>query len=510
MNKLLRIYLLLLAAFIIGSCTDSRKAEVIRQAEQMLQEQPDSALHLLQSIKWKSLRGETLARYALIYSMAQDKSGIDVTSDSLLRIAYEYYCQHPDDSLYARSQYYMGLYLYLTAQTDSAYACLLKAKNTSEKEKDYYTAYLATDRMRRIAEVSDTALCLSLSKDAYQLYLKCANNPINEVYLLRGIGDGYHRCYNPDSAIHYYNIALDMAKLTDDSIAISSCLQSISRYYNHYHQNELALDYAQKATSYRGYIDQSLAIILAQCYIEKGEYALAQQYINALPNVESKEKQLVKIGLQHKLCVKTGDSDAAQEYFDSAIDVAADMYLSTQKDKLELYRKNMQEALERQQAEFRGRIFAICFGFSVALIILIAWLLVRYHHANEKEKAYKDYLMEQTRNYVKSIVGFQRKLTEKKNDKKHLELDSQDWAEIQAFLEACDNSFVTRFKEKHPTISEKDYQLCLLLRCGFTNPELELVYSSRTQVIKNKQNLLRKKLGIAENNLSLRQYIKGF
>ncbi|MBO7099995.1 MAG: hypothetical protein J6W21_09020 [Bacteroidaceae bacterium] len=173
----------LLFVIALSACNDSRKLETIRQAEMLMQEQPDSALRMLQTINRHSLHGEPLARYALIYSIAQDKSGQDVTNDSLLRIAHEYYSQHPDDSLYARSQYYMGKYLWLTAQTDSAYACLLKAKTTSEEERDYYTAYLATDRMRRIAEVSDTALCLALSKEAYeQLYIFGCRNRIYKDY----------------------------------------------------------------------------------------------------------------------------------------------------------------------------------------------------------------------------------------------------------------------------------------------------------------------------------------
>ena len=151
MSNTIKISLCLLLAFIVGACNDSSKVAVIHQAEMLMQEQPDSALRVLQTINLHSLRGKTLARYALIYSIAQDKSGLDVTNDSLLRIAYEYYSQHPEDSLYARSQYYMGKYLWLTAQTDSAYSCLLKAKAASEEEKDYYTAYLSTDRMRRIA-----------------------------------------------------------------------------------------------------------------------------------------------------------------------------------------------------------------------------------------------------------------------------------------------------------------------------------------------------------------------
>ena len=147
MRNIFKIWLLLLLIFALQACVEKNRQErqVIHQAELLMQEQPDSALHLLQTLHRPSLTGETLARYALIHSIAQDKSGLDVTSDSLLRIAYDYYCRHPEDSLYARSQYYMGKYLWLTEQPDSSYNCLLRAKTVSEADKDYYTAYLATD-----------------------------------------------------------------------------------------------------------------------------------------------------------------------------------------------------------------------------------------------------------------------------------------------------------------------------------------------------------------------------
>ena len=541
----------LLFVIVLSSCNDSRKLETIRQAEMLMQEQPDSALRMLQTINRHSLRGKTLARYALIYSIAQDKSGLDVTNDSLLRIAHEYYSQHPDDSLYARSQYYMGKYLHLTAQKDSAYACLLRSKNTSEEDNDYYTAYLATDRMRRIAEVSDTSLCLYLSKDAYRLYQKQgANNPVNEAYLLIGIGDSYFRRGDGDSAIHYYNIALEKSESVADSILIASVLQSISRQYWHYKQYNIALHYAQQALSYQGYLNESLATLLASCFIENNEYNKAQQYINALPQTASKGTQLVRIRMQHRLSARTGDADAAQEYFDSACDVAADMYLSIQKDKLELHRKNLHEALERQRAEFRGKFYATCLGFTILLLILIAWLFLKYRRSKKaeinhqkiqnktleelriqekkrfqaeeelfrteearllQEKNYKEHLMEQMRNYIKKIVNFQQKIEKEKGaQKKHIVLDDNDWNEIQAYLDACDGSFVTRFKEHFPDISEKDYRLCLLLRCGFTNSDLEMVYSITHQAIKTKQRLLKISLGIEDETVSLRKYIMGF
>ena len=556
---------------VLAACTSSYKheREVIRQAEGMMQDQPDSALRVLQTINRHSLRGETLARYALIYSIAQDKSGLDVTNDSLLRIAHEYYSHHPEDSLYARSQYYMGLYLWLTAQTDSAYSCLLRARTASEAEEDYYTAYLATDRMRRIAEISDTALCLNLSKDAYRLYKKQgADNPVNEAYLLIGIGDTYSRCGDGDSAIHYYNIALDKAESVGDSIAIASVFYKMSLYYWHYKQHVKALDCAKLVLSYKKYVDLPLAKILALCYTENAEYDKARQYINALSSSVSKEDHLITLSLQHRFSAKTGDADAAQEYFDSACNVAADMYLSTQKDKLELHRKNMQEEMER--AEYRGRIFAICLGFSIVTLFLIVWLFVKYRrakkaeivhqkiqyrtleelnkkeeerfHAEEErfraeeallrqEKAHKEQMMEQTRNYVKKVIGILRKLEEHrkereklqeqarendqrrkcdKKDKIRMKIDETEWDELQAYLEACTDSFVTRFKKQFPNISKEDYQLCLLLRCGFTNSDLEMVYLNGLQVIKNRQNLAKERLRIEDKTLSLRQYIMQF
>ena len=540
----------MLVALVVGSCSDGRQAEIIRQAEQIMQEQPDSALHLLQSIPRKSLRGEPLASYALIYSMAQDKSGLDVTSDSLLRIAYDYYRQHPEDTLYARSQYYMGKYLWLTEQTDSAYNCLLKAKTASETEKDYYTAYLAADRMRRIVEVSDTTFCLSLSKDAYRLYIMHgAPNLINEIYLLVGVGDSYFRCEDSDSTLLYYNLALKKSKEEGDSIVISSVLQNMSRFYNHYHQNEKALEYARQALEYRGYLDQSLAMLLIQCYTEIEEYDRAWQYIKALQDVDSKEDNLVKLSIIHRFFAKTGDADATQEYFDSAIDVAADMYLSTQKEKLELHRNNMQEELERQRAESRGKLLAVILWFSVVILLLVLWLFIKYYRSkkaeiahqkkqnrtleelNKKEKEHKEQMMEQTRYYVKNMIGVLRKLEEyrrerakheerakesnskvkaDKKDKVRMKIDDKEWDELQAYLEACDDSFVTRFKERFPNISIEDYRLCLLLRCGFTNSDLDMVYLNGMQVIKNKQNLAKDRLGISDKGLSLREYIKHF
>ena len=47
----------LLLVIALSACNDSSKLETIRQAEMLMQEQPDSALRVLQTIDRHSLRG---------------------------------------------------------------------------------------------------------------------------------------------------------------------------------------------------------------------------------------------------------------------------------------------------------------------------------------------------------------------------------------------------------------------------------------------------------------------
>lgn len=68
--------------------------------------------------------------------MAQDKSGLDVDNDSLIRCAYTYYNSTPNDSLYDKCQYYMGKYYALNDSTEKALDCFNKAITSAQKTKD--------------------------------------------------------------------------------------------------------------------------------------------------------------------------------------------------------------------------------------------------------------------------------------------------------------------------------------------------------------------------------------
>ena len=82
------------------ACTDSynRHADkMMARAESLMDEHPDSAMTLLDSIDSKLLRGERRrALHGLLSTQARDKNYIDQTSDSIMAPVTEYFDRTDD------------------------------------------------------------------------------------------------------------------------------------------------------------------------------------------------------------------------------------------------------------------------------------------------------------------------------------------------------------------------------------------------------------------------------
>ena len=77
MRKTLSLVLLVL---VLSSC----RSQAVRDVWNYIQDRPDSALCVLNSMEEARLHGRSLAEYRLLKAMAMDKNYIDVASDSLL------------------------------------------------------------------------------------------------------------------------------------------------------------------------------------------------------------------------------------------------------------------------------------------------------------------------------------------------------------------------------------------------------------------------------------------
>lgn len=529
---MVRAYGFLLICMLLASC-GRNASQIILRAELLMQEQPDSALHLLQTVNRRTLSGERLARYALIYSIAQNKSGIDVASDSLLRIAYSYYSRHPEDSLYARSQFYMGRYYIMVDSTKLGEDCLRTAARYAEEREEYYTCYLALDKLARVIRYSDEALALEYSKKALQIYSEhCPPIVRNRILLLLGIGDACVLCNKEDSALHYMDLALEEAKAAGDSGLVGDVLQDKSMVYTKQKDYGQALNSVKAAWDISPSKNINLASRLASCYADADSAQQARELYAAVIRVGNYGHRYLAYKNLAILSVKENDDSSFQTYSDSAYECMEAMYTQSLKTKSDYFQDLIRLEKENRQQEaeiFHKRIFILCSLMLLAIVVMAGILvyinirnkarrereqhLLREQFAREqhnRELAHKNAQLAMMRKMVMEKYDFHKRIEEQNRSGKHITLAPEDWKEISAFLDVTSDGFPKRLKAAYPKLQEKDYQFCMLVRLGFSNKSLANIYGIAEASIKQKLVAYKKQLDIPDKSMSFKQFIANF
>ncbi|MBR0023606.1 MAG: hypothetical protein IJP59_03245, partial [Muribaculaceae bacterium] len=108
MRKLLYISLTLMFITITMSCSRGVDKRLVL-ADTLMWTRPDSSLAILEAINRDSLQGEeNLAYYALLLTQAQFRCNIQLTSDTLISKAVDYYRDNHNREHYTRALLYKG------------------------------------------------------------------------------------------------------------------------------------------------------------------------------------------------------------------------------------------------------------------------------------------------------------------------------------------------------------------------------------------------------------------
>ena len=112
------------------SCSDDTAVmEELDRAEAVMEEYPDSALALLDTLDRSCLvTREARARHALLYSQALDKNYIDLSTDSIISPAVKYYKKHGSPDYRLMTQYYLGRIYQNAGDNESAMRCFVQAE----------------------------------------------------------------------------------------------------------------------------------------------------------------------------------------------------------------------------------------------------------------------------------------------------------------------------------------------------------------------------------------------
>lgn len=138
-----------------------------------MEDHPDSAYSLLQTIDSDALRTRGgHARYALLYTQAQDKNYIDETNDSLISVATDYYQHHGDVRNRFLSIYYKGRVLYNAGDYLKAMVAYTEAEGLApDLHDDYYAGLLYSQLGSIYREYCDFPKSLEAYQKAEEYYI---------------------------------------------------------------------------------------------------------------------------------------------------------------------------------------------------------------------------------------------------------------------------------------------------------------------------------------------------
>ena len=95
-----------------------------------------------------------------------------------------------------------------------------------------------------------------------------------------------------------------------------------------------------------------------------------------------------------------------------------------------------------------------------------------------------------------------------KGEKKGEILKADEWKEIENFMQNADPGFLDRLQEKCPTLTKKDVQLMMLVRLRIPSKNIASVYGINEKSIKQKLFVYKSRVGLENEEMSLRDYIE--
>lgn len=275
--------ILLLTTLIFSGCENSTITEQLDNAERLMNEKPDSALILLNNIdKTQRLSKSQNARYALLYSQALDKNYIDVTNDSLINIAVDYYTENGTDKEKFLSLYYQGRVYHNSGDYSKAILAYTKAEQLiAEFDDDFIKGLLYTQLGFIYEKYYDYSKALNSYKQSY-LYYDKAHKYSHSNYAKYNEATIYTILpQNIDSTINIYSKIITEAKKSNDTTLVSVCLSDLIVYLTQNERFEDASTLSDSLTSNYSIVNKTSNFFssTALLYAYNGNIKLSSEYM---------------------------------------------------------------------------------------------------------------------------------------------------------------------------------------------------------------------------------------
>ena len=414
----------------LSSCSSpSVKNPLLLCADSLMETCPDSALSILESITYpQKMPRADRALYALLLTQARHKNYIALEDDSLIKTAVDYYGDKKKSLRAAKAHYYWG-----ATYSEMGY--------TSFAVEEYLTAIrLMPVRNEFLAMIYDNlAECyerdelFDIAIGAYRQAYQILRGGSQQIYPLRGIARMCLLQNKRDSALVYYQQALDCALVEQDSSLIGALYHDLAMAYSEKKDYIQADKYVSKAIMIQGQDAVNVCLSKAQIMLNLNKLDSASYfYSKNVDQLDIYGKAVYYDGM-YQIAKKRGEWKTATEN----IDAYKILYDSIQfiTDNEELNRLMDKHQLEEHKRLLSEHTKMLIFSLITAFFLLMIICVFCFMWNDRKRK--------------KRFIALQRELTQKRVDTMLLK------------EEEASESNKEDLDKKRSELTEQQIQLCI-------------------------------------------------
>ena len=510
----------------LSSCSSSVKSPLLLSADSLMEIYPDSALSILESISSpQKLPRADRALYALLLTQARHKNYIALGDDSLIKMAVEYYGDKKKSVRAAKAHYYWG-------------ATYLEKGYTSFAVDEYLTAIrLMPVRDEFLAMIYDNlADCYEkddlydIAIEAYRQAYQILEGGSQQTYPLRGIARICLLQNKKDSALLYYQKALDYALAEQDSSLIGALYHDLAMVYNEKKDYVQADKYVSKAMIMQGDDAVNVCLSKAQIMLNLNKLDSASYFFSKnIDQLNIYGKAVCYDGM-HQIAKKRGEWKIATENMDAYRVLYDSMQIMNDNEELNrLMDKHQLEEHKRLLSEHtKMLVFTLVSVFFFLMIICVFCFM---WNDRKRKKRYIALQRELTQNRVDTMLLKEEEISETNKedlDKKRSKLTEQQiqlcisvlkttncYDQLEALEKATpkqllvmrslrkeirseiSSAFVDvmmNLKERYPALTGDDIFYCVLsLLCCSKTVMMELM-DATSDALKTRKNRIKDKM----------------
>lgn len=528
MRIAIKVLSVVLFLSLIVACGDKDQYKTLSSFIPMAEKHPDSALNILNKINPAKLSNRDLAIYSLVYTMAQDKSGLDVDNDSLLRIAYNWYHNKPNDSLYAICEYYMGRYYALNDSSEKALRCFSNSMISAKQQGDKVTLSLALQRFSAIIRAYNPELAIKYAKDCVSLYNNAnGTTNVNKVYSILNLAECLsYKDGTLNDCISLAKKAILISINEKDSSAIADSYQDLCEFYSLADYSDSSMLAAKQSYRYRNKYDVPAILSYAQALYMVDSLKQARILLNTIKVDDYQQYGDYIYSLKRLIAMHEQNYDEVNNFADSS-----EIYL-TRKNNTNLaakdryYRLLIHKETARLMAQEKNKRITIlstaAIVIAIVVVIFILFLSIqKRRELEEKNKQRQTFLqteltrnntqLKTIRNFLEHKVDIMDKLEKiKTSSKKNVDFKKEDWDEMEMFLNNTDDEFVEKIKKQYPALTSKDVHFIMLVRLKVPISVIATIYHIEEKSVRQKLFLIKPKIGLQNSRISAKEFIENF